>query len=157
MERTVLLLKPDALARGLIGEITSRLEKKGLQLVGCKMIRLDSSLLEIHYAHLINRPFYHRIADFMTSLPVIAQCWEGMDAVAVVRNLTGITNGREADIGTIRGDLSMSVQCNLVHASDSGEAAELEIKRFFAKSEIFPYEPLLLRLLYSVDEIDDSS
>jgi nucleoside-diphosphate kinase len=153
MERTVLLLKPDALARKLVGEITSRLEKKGLLLIGCKMLYLDSSLLREHYAHLLSKPFYQRIADFMTSLPVIAQCWEGIDAVNVVRTITGVTNGREADPGTIRGDFSLSVQCNLVHASDSIEAAKIEIERFFTQSEIFSYKSPLLPLLYSVDEI----
>src|SRR5215216_2456863 len=123
MERTLLILKPDALVRGLIGEIITRLEKKGLKIVGCKMIQLDQKTLRIHYAHLADKPFYPRIANFMSSLPVLVQCWEGLDAVAVVRGLTGVTNGRAATPGTIRGDLSVSVQFNLVHTSDTTEAA----------------------------------
>ena len=153
MERTLLILKPDALARALAGEITSRLEKKGLKLVGCKMIRLDRSILQTHYAHLVDKPFYERIANFMASLPVIVQCWEGIDAVNVVRNTTGVTNGREAKPGTIRGDFSVSVQCNLVHASDTPESAQNEIRRFFNDSELFSYEIPLSTLIYSLDEL----
>lgn len=153
MEKTLIILKPDAITRGLIGEITSRLEKKGLKLVGCKMTQLNRLILDTHYAHLVGKSFYERIANFMASLPVIIQCWEGVDAVSVVREITGVTNGREAKPGTIRGDYSMSVQCNLVHASDSSDAAHEEIKRFFSDAEIFTYESPLQNYLYAYDEL----
>lgn len=153
MERTVLLLKPDAISRKLVGEITSRLEKKGLLLVGCKMAQLSDEILAEHYSHLTSKPFYPRIASFMKSTPIVAQCWQGKDAVTVIRNLVGVTNGREADFGTIRGDFSLSVQCNLVHASDSKEAAEVEVKRFFSGHELFDYTPPLLDMSYSSDEL----
>jgi nucleoside-diphosphate kinase len=152
MERTLVLLKPDALARGLVGEITTRLERKGLLLVGCKMMRLDDAVLDEHYAHLVDRPFYPRVAAFMSSLPVVAQCWEGVDAVRVVREMTGVTNSRDAAPGTIRGDLAMSMQCNVVHTSESGEVAAAEVERFFAENELFPYEPPSLPVVYAADE-----
>lgn len=153
MERTLIILKPDAIARNLIGLITTRLEQKGLKLVGCKMMQLDRSILNEHYSHLVGKPFYERIAHFMASLPVLVQCWEGLSAISVVREMAGVTNGREANPGTIRGDFSMSVQCNLMHASDSYETAVLEIKRFFAESEIFSYESPLQSLVYAHDEL----
>jgi nucleoside-diphosphate kinase len=152
MERTLLILKPDAVARGLVGEITARLEKKGLKLVGCKMAQLPSELLAQHYAHLADKPFYPRIAAFMQSLPVVLQCWEGVDAVTVVRDLVGVTNGRKAQPGTIRGDYSMSIQCNLIHASDGPDAAKAEVARFFEASELFAYQQPLQPFLYSGDE-----
>jgi len=152
MEKTIILLKPDALARGMVGEITSRLERKGLLLVGCKMVHLDRKILDVHYSHLLDKPFYERIAQFMMSLPVVVQCWAGEDAVAVVRELTGVTNGREAKPGTIRGDHSMSVQSNLVHASDSIESAKEELARFFNESEICAYQHPLLGFFYAEGE-----
>lgn len=153
MEKTLIILKPDAVARNLVGTITSRLEQKGLKLMGCKMMQLDRSLLDEHYSHLVGKSFYDRIAIFMASLPVIVQCWEGVDAVSVVRELAGVTNGREAKPGTIRGDFSVSVQCNLIHASDSLEAALVEVKRFFSDSEIFSYETPMQSLFYAYDEL----
>jgi nucleoside-diphosphate kinase len=152
MERTLVLIKPDALARGLVGEITTRFERKGLQLVGCKMMRLDEAVLAEHYAHLVDKPFYPRIAEFMASLPIVAQCWEGVDAVKVVRDMTGVTNSREAATGTIRGDLGMSLQCNVVHTSESDEVAASEVARFFDPDELHTYEPALIAVLYAVDE-----
>jgi nucleoside-diphosphate kinase len=153
MERTLLIIKPDALARGLVGHVISRLEQKGLKLVGCKMVQLEPEILNEHYAHLVGKPFYQRIANFMSSLPVIVQCWEGVEAVSVVRKVAGVTNGREADPGTIRGDLSMSVQCNLIHASDTLDSAQTEIKRFFEPEEVFPYQAPLEHLSYAHDEL----
>jgi nucleoside-diphosphate kinase len=152
MERTLVLIKPDALARGLVGEITTRFERKGLLLVGCKMMRLDEAVLAEHYAHLVDKPFYPRIAEFMASLPIVAQCWEGVDAVKVVREMTGVTNSREAATGTIRGDLGMSLQCNVVHTSESTEVAASEVARFFDPDELHTYEPALIAVLYAVDE-----
>jgi nucleoside-diphosphate kinase len=152
MERTLVLIKPDALARGLVGEITSRFERRGLRLVGCKMIALDDGVLREHYAHLVERPFYPRIAEFMASLPVVAQCWEGVGAVAVVRDMTGVTNSREAPPGTIRGDLAMSMQCNVVHTSESLEVAATELARFFAPGDLFTYAPPTAPFVYAADE-----
>ncbi|HMG75302.1 MAG TPA: nucleoside-diphosphate kinase [Pyrinomonadaceae bacterium] len=153
MEKTLLIIKPDALARGLVGHVISRLEQKGLKLAGCKMAQLERSVLDEHYAHLVDKPFYERIAIFMGSLPVLLQCWEGVEAVSVVRTIAGVTNGREAAPGTIRGDLSMSVQCNLIHASDTLESAQAEIARFFGPSEIFNYQAPLEHLTYAYDEL----
>ena len=152
MERTLVLIKPDALARGLVGEITTRFERKGLLLVGCKMMRLDEAVLAEHYSHLVDKPFYPRIAEFMSSLPIVAQCWAGVDAVKVVRDMTGVTNSREAATGTIRGDLGMSLQCNVVHTSESTEVAASEVARFFDREELYTYEPPLITVLYAADE-----
>src|SRR2546423_13454157 len=152
MERTLVLLKPDALQRDLVGEIISRLERKGLKLVGIKMMQLPAELLDVHYSHLLGRSFYPEIRSFMQRTPVIACCWEGTDCVDTVRLLCGITKAREAEPGTIRGDLAMSVQANLVHASDSLDTAKLEIERFFKPEEIFEYEDILESYIYSSRE-----
>lgn len=152
MERTLVLLKPDALQRDLVGEIISRLERKGLKLVGMKMMQLSSDLLDEHYSHLVGRGFYPGIRSFMQRTPVIACCWEGVDCVDTVRLLTGITKAREAAPGTIRGEFAMSVQTNLIHCSDSLETAKAEVKRFFKPEELFEYEDVLEAFLYSADE-----
>ena len=153
MERTLVILKPCTIQRGLIGEIISRFEKKGLRLVGLKMIWLTDDILKVHYAHLLDKPFFNRIKDAMEVCPVIVCCWEGVDAVNVVRTLTGPTNGRAAMPGTIRGDFSMSIQENMVHASDSIETAIIELNRFFDPSEIFDYKRLCFSSLYAIDEV----
>lgn len=152
MEKTLVILKPCTVERGLIGEIISRFEKKGLYLVGMKMTWLTDEILSEHYAHLKDRSFFQRIKDAMSGCPVIVCCWEGVDAIQVVRTLAGTTNGRNAAPGTIRGDYSMSVQENIVHASDSPETAAIELKRFFLDSEIFEYKPNNLLSLYANDE-----
>ena len=152
MERTLVLIKPDALQRDLVGEIVLRLERKGLKLVGMKMIALSDELLDEHYSHLAGRDFFAEIKTFMRSTPVIACCWEGVDCVNTVRTLCGITKAREAAPGTIRGDLAMSVQANLVHASDSLETAGIEIERFFSSDELFDYEDVLNPSIYSSRE-----
>ena len=153
MERTLVLVKPDALQRQMAGEVVSRIEKKGLRLVAVKMITLDDKTLEDHYSHLKDKPFFPRIKAFMKSAPVIAIVAEGRGAVEVVRKLCGVTNGREAEAGTIRGDLAMSIQCNLVHASDSAETAQKEIARFFKPSEIFNWKPVLTDYTYASEEV----
>lgn len=127
-------------------------EKKGLTLAGNKMIQLDDAILAEHYAHLVDKPFFAGIANFMKSTPVIAQCWEGKEVVEVVRILCGITNAREAKPGTIRGDLAMSVQSNLVHASDSLETASVEVPRFFKDEELFSYDKKNYDYIYAPDE-----
>lgn len=152
MERTLIILKPDAYRRRLVGEITARLERKGLLLVACKMMSLEQETLREHYAHLVDKPYYPRIARFMMRTPVIVQCWAGVEAVAVVREIAGVTNGRKALPGTIRGDFSVSVQCNLVHASDSTQAAETEIGRFFSPAEVFSVEDAQEDIFYASGE-----
>lgn len=128
--KTLVILKPCTLQRGLVGEITNRFERKGLRLAGMKMVQLTDEVLSEHYAHLSAKPFFQRVKDSMMACPVIVCCFEGVDAIEAVRFLTGPTNGRKAAPGTIRGDYSMSFQENIVHASDSPEAAEAELKRF---------------------------
>jgi len=153
VERTLVLIKPDAIQRGLIGRITSRFEDKGLKLVGIKLMKLGDQLLNEHYAHLADKPFFPGTRAFMQSTPVVAICLEGLDSVETVRRLCGITKSREAQPGTIRGDLAMSVQANLVHASDSLETAKKEVARFFGASELFEYESVLTGVVYSKDEL----
>jgi nucleoside-diphosphate kinase len=152
MERTLVLIKPDAMQRDLVGEIIQRFEHKGLKLVGIKMMALADALLDEHYSHLAGRDFFGEIKTFMRSTPVIACCLEGVDCVNTVRLMCGITKAREAAPGTIRGDLAMSVQANLVHASDSLETAEVEIPRFFNADELFEYEDVLNPFIYNSRE-----
>jgi len=152
MERTLVLIKPDAVQRDLIGEIITKFERKGLKLVGIKMMALSDELLDEHYSHLKGRDFFAEIKTFMHSTPVIACCLEGVDCVDTVRLLCGITKAREAAPGTIRGELAMSVQANLVHASDSLETAGVEIPRFFKPEELFAYEDALNPFIYSSRE-----
>lgn len=152
MQKTLVLIKPSAIQRNLVGEVVSRFEKKGLQIIGFKMMTLSDDILKVHYAHLVERPFFKRIKDSMQVTPVFAMALKGVDAVEVVRKMSGTTNGRNAEPGTIRGDLSMSVQENIVHTSDSPENAAIELDRFFNKDEIFDYEPLLFPHLYANDE-----
>lgn len=152
MEKTLVLLKPCTLQRGLVGEVTRRFEQKGLRLAGMKMMWLTDEMLSEHYAHLAAKPFFQRVKDSMRAAPVIACCYEGVDAIAAVRALAGPTNGRLAAPGTIRGDLSMSFQENIVHASDSPETAAVEIARFFRPEEIFDYRQCTFDYLYANDE-----
>lgn len=152
MEKTLVLLKPCTLQRGLVGEVTRRFEQKGLRLAGMKMMWLTDELLSEHYAHLAAKPFFQRVKDSMRAAPVIACCYEGVDAIAAVRALAGPTNGRLAAPGTIRGDMSMSFQENIVHASDSPETAAVEIARFFRPEEIFDYRQCTFDYLYANDE-----
>lgn len=153
MEKTLVILKPSCVQRALMGEVISRFEKKGLRLAGMKMVQLTDAILNEHYAHLKERPFFQRVKNSMKFCPVVVQCWEGVNATKVVRNLIGVTNGRDAAAGTIRGDFSMSSQENIVHASDSPESAKAELKRFFTDNEIFDYKLSILSNLYSNDEI----
>lgn len=147
-----MILKPSAVRRGLIGEVLSRFEKKGLQIIGMKMVFLSDDVLEIHYAHLKEKPFFKRIKDSMQVSPVIVLGLKGVGAVEVVRAMVGPTNGRNAAAGTIRGDYSVSVQENIVHASDSVETAEIELQRFFGDEELFDYPQLMLPNIYANDE-----
>lgn len=153
MEKTLVLLKPCTLQRGLVGEVINRFEKRGLRLAGMKMMQLTDEILNEHYAHLREKPFFQILKDSMMSTPVIACCLEGIDAVSTVRAMAGATNGRKADPGTIRGDYCMSNQQNIVHTSDSLENAAIELARFFKPEELFDYTPSNLHYLYALDEL----
>lgn len=153
MERTFVIIKPCSLQRGLVGEIIGRFEKKGLKLVAMKMYRFTKEKCAEHYAHLVQKPFYPIIESSMMAAPVILCCWEGIDAVSVVREMVGSTNGRKALPGTLRGDLCMSHQENIVHASDSLETADKELKRFFTDEDYFDYDSPLFPFLYAEDEL----
>lgn len=153
MEKTLVIVKPGAIQRGLIGEVIHRFERKGLQLCGMKMIQLTDEILIEHYAHLAQRSFFKRIKDSMMITPVIVCCWKGMDAVHIVHEMAGKTNGREAVQGTIRGDFSVSVQENIIHTSDTLENAKDELARFFSIDEIFDFDQSGLNFLYANDEI----
>lgn len=153
MEQTFVILKPSTIQRGLIGEVIDRFQKKGLIVAGIKMMQLNEEILREHYAHLVDRPFFPSLVRSMMATPVIVMCLRGKDVVTVVRSMTGATNCRKAEPGTIRGDYGMSGQENIVHASDSDENAAIEIKRFFKPEEIFDYTPLTLTALYSPDEL----
>lgn len=151
-EKTLVLLKPCTLQRGLVGEIISIFERKGLHLCGLKMMQLDDSILSEHYAHLSEKPFFQRVKDSMMAAPVVAMCWEGVDAIEVVRTLAGPTNGRSAAPGTIRGSYSMSFQENIVHASDGPETAAAELRRFFKPEEILEWKACTNPFTYACDE-----
>ncbi len=151
-EKTLVLVKPDAIQRSLTGEIINRFERKGLKLVGIKMMGLDDELLTRHYSHLADKPFFPSLTKFMKSSPVIAMCWEGLEVVNAVRELCGITKAREAEAGSIRGDFAMSVSCNVVHASDSVENAQTEVSNFFKQEEIHDYAKSEYEHVYAEDE-----
>lgn len=148
-ERTLILLKPDALQRSLLGEVIHRFERKGLRIVGLKMIQLNDALVEEHYGHLKDKPFFAGIKTYIKSSPIVAMVLPGIGAVNAVRIIVGPTKGYEALAGTIRGDFSMSTQSNLVHASDSLETAGKEIKRFFKEEELFDYKKIDFDTVYS--------
>lgn len=140
LEKTLVLLKPCTVQRALIGEILSIFEKKGLRIAGLKMMQLDDAILREHYAHLVERPFFPGLCASMSATPVVALALEGVDAIEVVRQMAGPTNGRKALPGTIRGDYSVSGQQNIVHASDGPDTAAAELKRFFKDEEIFDWQ-----------------
>lgn len=150
LQQTLILLKPDALQRDLLGEIIGRFERKGLKIIGMKFIRLTNELLDEHYAHLSDKPFFGSLKQFMLQTPVVGVILEGYDAVEEVRKIVGSTDPRKADAGTIRADLAMNMPSNLIHAADSVEAAQEEIKRFFQPEEVFIYEKITDR--YSFGE-----
>ena len=153
MERTLVIIKPCALQRGLAGEILTRFERKGLKIVALKMYRFTREKCAEHYSHLVQKPFYPIIEASMMAAPVILVCFEGIDAVAVVREMTGSTNGRQAQPGTVRGDYCMSHQENVIHASDSLQSAQTELARFFDEGDFFDYSTPLLPFLYAEDEL----
>lgn len=154
MERTLIIAKPDALQRGLVGEIIRRLELKGLKLIGIKMLALSSELLQEHYEEHLEKPFYAGLEKFMKSSPVVVMAWEGYECVDSVRNIVGSTNPREAAAGTIRGDMAIGTGRNLIHASDSKDSGESEVERFFSPEELFAYDKSEYVHIYEPNERD---
>ncbi|HIC68016.1 MAG TPA: nucleoside-diphosphate kinase [Candidatus Latescibacteria bacterium] len=139
MQKTLVLLKPDAVQRGLVGELISRLERKGLKLVGMKMLRVDEQLARRHYSAHVGKPFFDGLIAFITSGPLVAMVAEGAQAVNVVRSIMGATDPQDAGPGTVRGDFAISIGPNLIHGSDSAESAEREIDLFFSPNELVDY------------------
>ena len=137
MEKTFVIFKPDAMEKRVVGNVLSRFEAAGFDVIGCKMVRLSSALLREHYAHVASKPFYPEIEAFMSSRPVIMVALQGNDIVQRVRDLLGPTDSRKATKGTIRGDFGTDVMKNIVHASDSVENGKAEIARFFKPEELF--------------------
>jgi len=152
MQRTLILLKPDCVQRRLMGQVLSRFENKGLNIIAMKMLRVTPELAAEHYAEHVEKPFYPSLEAFITGAPVVAMVIEGREAIRVVREMLGATSGLEAAAGTIRGDLSSSRQMNLVHASDGPEAAEREINLYFEADQICEYDPTLTPWLKASDE-----
>jgi nucleoside-diphosphate kinase len=152
MERTLILFKPDAIQRRLAGRLLARLEDKGLKIIALKMLRVTKELSARHYAEHVNKPFYPLLEEFVTSGPVVALVAEGPQAVAVVRAMMGPTNGAQAPSGTIRGDYGLSRQMNLMHGSDSPEAAKREIEVYFRPDELISYETTLAGWVCAADE-----
>ena len=140
MERTLILIKPDALQRGLAGEIISRLERRGLKLAGMKLMQMDDALARRHYAEHEGKPFLESLVSFITSGPLIAAVVEGPAAIEAARSMMGATDPQRAAPGTIRGDLALYVQYNLIHGSDSPESARREIALFFDETELVTWE-----------------
>lgn len=153
MDRSIVLIKPDGIQRGIIGEVIKRFEQKGLHLVGLKMISLTDSILNEWYAHHKDKEFFRSLKEYMTSYPVVAMLWEGIEAAKTIRIMLGPTLGRSAAPGTIRGDFAMSQQYNLVHASENVETAQKEQSLVFKDNEIFSWEKLDLNQIYAEEEI----
>ncbi|MFD2371768.1 nucleoside-diphosphate kinase [Brevibacillus sp. GCM10020057] len=145
MEKTFLMVKPDGVQRNLIGEIVSRFEKKGYQLVGAKLMVVSRELAEQHYAEHKERPFFGELVDFITSGPVFAMVWQGNNVISTARAMMGKTNPADAAAGTIRGDFATSVGMNIIHGSDSPESAEREIALWFSPEEVLSYEKTIQR------------
>jgi len=152
MERTLVIAKPDAVQRGLVGEIIKRLETKGLKLIGIKMSSLDETILQIHYEEHVEKGFYKGLEEFMKSSPVVLMAWEGFECIDSVRTIVGATNPRQAAPGSIRGDLAIGVGRNLIHASDSKASGEREVAIFFNDEELFNYDKSEYMHLYESSE-----
>ena len=148
MERTLIILKPDAIQRKLIGKIITRLEEKGFKIVALKMIKIDEDLAKKHYEAHINKPFFSSLLNFITSTPVVVMVLEGLDVVNQVRKLVGATDCKKAEVGTIRFDFGLSIQNNLIHASETIEDANREISIFFNQNELFDYKLLLDEIIF---------
>ncbi len=139
MQRTLILLKPDAVEKRFAGKVISRFEAAGFRICGCKMIHLNPALLREHYAHIADKPFYPEVEKFMGSVPVIALVLEGDDIVVKMRDMLGVTDSRKAAKGTLRAEFGVDQMVNVAHASDSPETAEKEVRRFFSEDELFEY------------------
>ena len=148
MVRTYIMIKPDAVQKGLIGEILSRFEKKGLKLVAMKLMAIPKETAEVHYGEHKGKKFYDPLISYITSGPVVAMVWEGEDAVSVCRNMMGKTNPKESAPGTIRWDFGMQTGRNIIHGSDSPESAEREIKIFFRPEELVAYKRTVDQWIY---------
>ncbi|REJ93384.1 MAG: nucleoside-diphosphate kinase [Planctomycetota bacterium] len=151
-ERTLILFKPDAVQRRLCGRLLSRIEERGFKIIGLKMLNVTTELAREHYAEHVKKPFYPLLEEFITAAPVVALVVEGPEAIRVVRDMMGSTNGRDAAPGTIRGDYGVSRQMNLIHGSDGPEAAQREISIYFRDEEICAYEPTLGHWVCADDE-----
>ena len=152
IQQSVVLVKPDGIQRGLVGEIINRFERKGLKLVGLKLVRLSDEQLEDWYVHHKDKPFFPKLRNYMQLTPVVAMLWEGVECIDAVRKLVGITKAREAEAGSIRGDLGMSQQMNLIHASDAVESAKKECDIIFEQDEVFNYQKDIEIFIYSEEE-----
>lgn len=152
VQQSTILIKPDAMQRGLLGEIIGRFERKGLKLVGMKMIRLTDPILDSWYEHHKEKPFFPKLKNYMQSAPIVAMLWEGIEAIDTVRKLCGVTLGRAAEAGSIRGDFSMSQQLNLIHASDSEKSASKEKSLIFDDGDVFDWTSAADVLIYSEEE-----
>lgn len=148
-EKSLIILKPDAIQRNLVGEVISRFERKGLKIIGLKMMTVEDTIVEEHYAHIKDKPFFPGIKNFMQSSPVVVMALEGVNAVSAIRLIVGPTKGYEADAGSIRGDFSLSTQSNIVHASDTVENGVTEVKRFFKDEELFNYKKVDTDFIYA--------
>ncbi|TYS33963.1 nucleoside-diphosphate kinase [Bacillus pumilus] len=148
MDKTFLMVKPDGVERQLIGEIVSRFEKKGLQLVGAKLMSIPKEVAETHYGEHKEKPFFGELVDFITSGPVFAMIWQGEQVVDVTRQMIGKTNPKEALPGTIRGDYGLTVGKNIIHGSDSPESAEREINLFFKQEELTNWDQTISSWIY---------
>ncbi|HET9981748.1 MAG TPA: nucleoside-diphosphate kinase [Ktedonobacterales bacterium] len=140
MERTLIIVKPEGVQRGLIGEVLARFERKGLKAVGLKLIQIPREMAERHYAEHVGKPFYEGLVSHITSSPVVVGVLEGPEAISVARTMMGVTNPRAAAPGTIRGDYGLDISLNIIHGSDGEEAAQREIGIFFTPSELVSYE-----------------
>lgn len=154
MEHSVVLVKPDGLQRGLIGKIISRFEEKGLKLVALKMVKLNDEILDTWYAHHKEKPFFSSLKGFMMKTPIVAMVWEGVEAVDTIRKLIGVTKGRAAEGGSVRGDFAMSQSNNLIHASDSVENGTKEKNLLFSATEVHQYVSAMDFLVYSDEELN---
>ncbi len=152
MERTLIILKPDAVQRGLVGQIVIRLENKGLQIVGMKLMQISRKLAETHYEPHRGKPFYPGLVNFMTSSPVVVLALEGKDAIAISRKLMGATFGSKAEPGTIRGDFGVSNSFNLIHGSDSPESAQRELGLFFRPEELLDWQSAIRGWVYDLSK-----
>lgn len=152
MERTLIIFKPDSVQRGLCGEILARFEKKGLQIAGMKLMRISQQLAATHYESHQGKPFYDGLVKFMTSSPVVVLALQGKDAIAICRKLMGATFGSKAEPGTIRGDFGVSNSFNLIHGSDSPEAAQRELGLFFKSEELIDWTPAIQGWVYDMSK-----